>query len=165
MQASTINGHRTRRNGILQNDLYAGQQIYNRVRMLKVPENGKRISRVNPREEWVVVDVPELRIVPDDPWNNAQLKKSKYRNHQFHKSHCAKRLLSGLLRCGECDGGFTVVATGRYGCSTRREKGTCNNNKRTSVEEVECRVHDWQRTILPAHQTQEPENLLRNIDS
>jgi len=154
--ASTNDGHRTRRNGILQNDLYAGQQIYNRVRMLKVPETGKRISRINPRDEWVVVDVPELRIVSDNLWNKVQSKKSEYRNHPFHKSRRAKHLLSGLLSCGECDGGFTVVATGRYGCCTRREKGTCNNNRRISVEEVERRVLDGiqDRLLNPIYLTE-----------
>ena len=36
--ASTINGHRGRRNGILQNELYTGKLVHNRVRMLRDPE-------------------------------------------------------------------------------------------------------------------------------
>jgi hypothetical protein len=57
--ASTINGHRGRRNGILQNELYKGQLIHNRVRMLRDPDTGKRISRLNAETEWVRVETPE----------------------------------------------------------------------------------------------------------
>ena len=50
--ASTINGNRGRRNGILQNELYRGQLIHNRVRIVEHPDTGRRISRVNPESEW-----------------------------------------------------------------------------------------------------------------
>ena len=45
--ASTINGNRLRRNGILNNELYTGRITYNRQRFLKDPETGKRIARLN----------------------------------------------------------------------------------------------------------------------
>ncbi|HSA66187.1 MAG TPA: recombinase family protein, partial [Methyloceanibacter sp.] len=35
--ASTINGNRQRVNGILQNPIYAGELLWNRVRMVKDP--------------------------------------------------------------------------------------------------------------------------------
>ncbi len=34
-------------------------------------------------------------------------------------------LLSGLLVCGQCSGGYSKINTDRYGCSTSRNKGTC----------------------------------------
>ena len=55
--ASTINGNATRGNGILQNPIYAGRQVWNRVRMVKDPDTGRRVSRPNPPEEWVVAEV------------------------------------------------------------------------------------------------------------
>ena len=45
--ASTINGSRSRQNGILQNRLYIGQIVWNRQRFVKNPATGKRVSRVN----------------------------------------------------------------------------------------------------------------------
>ena len=52
--ASTINGSRRRRNGILHNELlYTGRITYNRQRFVKDPETGKRIARPNPEHEWV----------------------------------------------------------------------------------------------------------------
>jgi site-specific DNA recombinase len=41
--ASTIAGSRTRRNGILQNELYGGQIVWNRQRFIKDPDTGRRV--------------------------------------------------------------------------------------------------------------------------
>ncbi len=138
--ASTINGHRGRRNGILQNELYVGFLIYNRIRMLKDPETGRRISRVNPKETWVVVEVPNLRIVTDEIWNQVQALKARWGSQLAHKSRRPKRLLSGLLRCSVCGGAFTIARPGRYGCSARREKGTCDNGHQILATTLERRV-------------------------
>ncbi len=56
--ASTINGSRQRRNGILNNELYLGRITYNRQRFVKDPETGKRVSRLNPEHEWITTEVP-----------------------------------------------------------------------------------------------------------
>lgn len=56
--ASTINGDRARGSGILHNRLYAGQLVWNRVRMIKAPATAKRVSRVNPVDEQRVTPVP-----------------------------------------------------------------------------------------------------------
>ena len=138
--ASTINGHRGRRNGILQNELYKGLLIHNRVRMVRDPDTGKRISRVNHKDEWVSTEVPELRIVSDELWDGVQAIKSRYASKPAHKCRRAKRLLSGLLSCGECGGAFTLVRPGKYGCATHREKGTCTNARQISVDQLERRV-------------------------
>ncbi len=47
--ASTINGNMQRGTGLLQNELYAGRLVWNKVRMVKDPDTGKRISRPNPK--------------------------------------------------------------------------------------------------------------------
>ncbi len=138
--ASTINGHRARRNGILQNELYRGKVIYNRVRMVNDPDTGKRISRMNPESEWVIIEAPELRIVPDGLWQKVQLIKARYARQPAHKSRRPKRLLSGLLTCGECGGSYTIVRPGKYGCATHREKGTCANGRQISADILEHRV-------------------------
>jgi site-specific DNA recombinase len=138
--ASTINGHRGRRNGILQNELYKGLLIHNRVRMVKDPDTGRRISRVNHQGEWVSIEVPELRIVSDELWGSVQQTRRGYRGQAAQNCRRPKRLLSGLLTCGECGGAFTLVRPGKYGCSTHREKGTCTNASQISVNQLEGRV-------------------------
>jgi site-specific DNA recombinase len=61
--SSTINGNAKRRNGILKNPIYSGKNIWNRVRMVKDPSTGRRVSRINPENEWQSVEVEKWRIV------------------------------------------------------------------------------------------------------
>jgi DNA invertase Pin-like site-specific DNA recombinase len=62
--ASTINGNRRRRNGILSNVNYIGQIDYNRQRFKKDPATGNRQARLNAADDWVRNDeVPHLRII------------------------------------------------------------------------------------------------------
>ena len=63
--ASTINGNLKRRSGFLYNEIYIGLLVFNRIKMVKDPETGKRISRPNPPETWQVMEVSHLRIVDD----------------------------------------------------------------------------------------------------
>ena len=60
---STIHGNRQRGTGILNNELYVGRLVWNRLRYMKDPETGKRVSRLNPETDWIIQDVPELRII------------------------------------------------------------------------------------------------------
>ena len=66
--ASTINGNATRGHGLLLNPIYAGRLIWNRVRMVRDPDTGRRVSRPNPESEWQTADVPELAIVDAETW-------------------------------------------------------------------------------------------------
>ena len=50
-------------------------------------------------------------------------------------------LLSYLLKCGCCGGGFSKVSQDHYGCSTARNKGTCDNRLTVRQEELEGMVH------------------------
>lgn len=49
-------------------------------------------------------------------------------------------IFSGLLRCGECGGTYTVYTGGKLICSTYREKGTCTNRRTPSRAKVEERA-------------------------
>lgn len=67
---STIHGNPTRGLGILNNKLYVGKLLWNRLRYIKDPDTGKRASPLNPGSEWVIQDVLELRIVQQDVWGD-----------------------------------------------------------------------------------------------
>lgn len=45
---TAIRGHGTRGTGLLNNELYVGRLIWNRLRYLKDPQTGNRVSRLNP---------------------------------------------------------------------------------------------------------------------
>jgi site-specific DNA recombinase len=146
--ASTINGNQKRRNGILNNELYLGRIIYNRQRFVKDPDTGKRQSRPNPQTLWVITHVPELQIIDQDTWDKTQSLKQRYFSHRGNKRQIKKRLLSGLVKCGDCGGSMTIVNRQRYSCSAKREKGTCDNPAGIQAELLESRVIEGLKNIL-----------------
>ncbi len=131
---STINGNRRRGTGILNNALYIGELVWNRQRFIKDPATGKRVTRLNPESEWVRKSVPQLRVVDQALWDAAKARQRALDARQpgFWKRQRPQYLLSGLLRCGVCGGGFSKINATSYGCSAARNKGdSACSNKRT----------------------------------
>ena len=62
---SSIKEDAKRGAGLLNYDLCIAPLVCNRQRFVKNPETGRKVSRINPPEEWIVVDVPELRMFDD----------------------------------------------------------------------------------------------------
>jgi DNA invertase Pin-like site-specific DNA recombinase len=135
---TTIRGHTLRRTGILHNELYIGRLVWNKQRYVKEPSTGKRLARINPENEWVIQDVPELRIVDDDLWHrvqhrlagirgSARVRKAQATKFWLHRR--SKHLLTGLTCCGDC--GALLAAAGKdyLSCSAARRLGTCTNRK------------------------------------
>ena len=145
---TTLRGQADRGTGILNNSLYVGRLEWNRCSYIKDPRTGKRVARPNPRDLWEIVEVPALRIVEDDLWDAAKLRQHEASfqiqrdesGNALNRAHRRKFLLSGLLKCGHCGGGFTILAQDRYGCATRRSKGTCDNSATVTRGEIEARV-------------------------
>ena len=68
----------------------------------------------------------------------------------LNRAHRKKFLLSGLLKCGCCGGNMAILAKDRYGCSTRKRKGTCDNATSITRAQVEGRVLASLKTKLLA---------------
>jgi len=144
--ASTIYGNRRRGTGIINNELYVGRLIWNRQRFLKDPDTGKRVARHNPEEEWVIAEVPHLRIIDQELWEQTKTRQKKLDEQpQFWAKQRPKNLFSYLLTCGCCGGGMSKVSADRYGCSSSRNKGICTNRLTIKQENLE-------HTILEALQ-------------
>ena len=142
---STINGSLKRGTGILNNELYIGRMVWNRLRYVKNPDTGKRVSRLNPSSEWITTDVPHLRIVPDELWSAAKERQAQCRRAvaSTGKLAAAKRpryLFSGLTKCGACGAGFIMGSANRLMCFGARDQGTCSNKLTIRRDEVEARV-------------------------
>jgi site-specific DNA recombinase len=69
---STINGNWRRGTGILNNELYIGRLVWNRLAYVKNPDTGKRVSRPNDQSALIVTDVPQLRIIDQDLWKRVK---------------------------------------------------------------------------------------------
>ena len=141
-RGSTIYGDRKRKNGILQNQLYVGKLIFNRTRKIVDPRTRKALIRANPESEWLIEDVPELRIVDDQLWQSVQDVLGMVQARRPERSRRPKHMLSGIVRCGVCGGAWTVIGRERWGCSRHREGGpaACSNNRTTETASMEERV-------------------------
>jgi DNA invertase Pin-like site-specific DNA recombinase len=145
---TTIRGQEDRGTGLINNTLYIGQLSWNRCSYVKDPRTGKRVARVNAASEREIVAVPELRIVDQELWDQVKARQAaigfeisadKVANRLSAK-HRPQFLLSGLLLCGCCGGGYTIIGKDRYGCATRRGKGTCSNGQTIMRQHIEARV-------------------------
>ena len=145
---STIHGNWRRGTGILNNELYIARLVWNRQRFIKDPNTGKRQARLNPEQEWIIEDVPHLRIVHQELWDRVkdrqQITRERVKtNTNGVRSERARRpryLLSGLLTCGTCGGGFSKISQHHYGCSTNRNKGICDNRLSMRRDVIEAAV-------------------------
>jgi len=145
---TTIRGQFDRGTGLLNNTVYVGRIEWNRTAYVKDPRTGKRVARIRDRKEREIVDLPELRIIDDELWNRVKDRQKALRfeigrDHQgnaLNRAHRRKFLLSELLTCGHCGGGYTIIGQDRYGCATRRSKGTCGNSQTITRQAIEARV-------------------------
>lgn len=151
---STLRGHAKRGTGLINNELYIGRLIWNRLRYVKNPDTGRRVSRINPPEEWVVTEVPELRIVDDALWWAVKDRQSELsaryatvieatraaHANRLNATHRPRHLLSGLLECGVCGGSYTMRGQDRYGCSNHVMNGSCANGGGIARSVLEGRV-------------------------
>jgi DNA invertase Pin-like site-specific DNA recombinase len=162
---STLRGHAARGTGLINNELYIGKLVWNRLRYIKDPATGKRVSRINPREKWITTEVPELRIVDDDLWQAAKARQGelamKYANvitatraaqaNRLNSTHRPRSLLSGLLVCGCCGccgGPYALRGQDRYACSNHVMNGSCTNSRSITRTALEARMLEGLRARL-----------------
>lgn len=163
---TTLRGQVDRGTGVLNNALYRGAIVWNRCGYIKDPKTGKRVARPNPPHLWETVAVPELRIVDEALWERAKMRQQRQRealakqrpiagdtrakDNPLNRTHGPRFLLSGRLRCGRCGGTFAMVGRDRFACSTRKQKGTCDNGVTITRQEIEARVLDGLKERLMA---------------
>lgn len=121
--------------------------------MAKNPATGRRVIRPNPREAWIVHEVPELTIISKELFEAARKRKAERGFGQPEHQRRPKYLLSGLLRCPSCGGGLTTFGKDRTGrkrvrCSTHTESGTCTDNRTYYLDVIEEAVLSGLRVEL-----------------
>ena len=145
---STINGNRERGTGILNNELYIGKLVWNRLRYMKDPVTGKRRSRLNPEKDWVIKDLPKLRLVQKELWDAVKERQSEMtrdtrpdtKGKDFWQLQRPRYLLSGLMKCGACGASYTKYGLHRFGCSATRDRATCTNHLTIHGDEIELAI-------------------------
>ena len=147
-QDTTIRGHAKRGTGILRNELYIGRLVWNRQRFIRDPQTGKRISRMNPADEWIIEDVPELRIVDDELWGRTKGRLDEIaaspvamaiRESAFWTRKRAQNILTGLVHCGACGHPMAAVGKDYLRCSRAHRNALCTSKasiRRSTLEEI-----------------------------
>ena len=144
---TTIRGHAGRGTGILRNELYIGRLVWNRMRFLKDPATGKRVSRPNPRAEWVVEMVPELRLIDQETWERAAERLGAIRAASgadtlppgFWACRRPRHVLTGKVFCGVCGGVFGAIGRDYLGCTAAHRQGVCAHRaavRRDALEDI-----------------------------
>ncbi len=122
---------------MLHRPLYKGEIVWNEYQ--KIVRGGTKKRRRRQERDWIRLDAPELRIVPEDLWTtvHARLGRTKDQAHSGFRDVDSKYLLTGMARCAHCGGPMTIVGQdyhrkkGRfYGCAYYRKRGSaiCKNS-------------------------------------
>jgi site-specific DNA recombinase len=68
------------------------------------------------------------------------LRRAEAGRNRLNQTHRRQFLLSGLLVCGICGGGYTIRGQDRYACANHANRGTCANGRTISRKAIEARV-------------------------
>ena len=157
---SAIHGDPRDGTGILNNSLYSGIRTWNRAHYIVNPDTGKRTRKVNEGENWVLTEMPELRIVPAELWERVKARQQMIadKSAQMRATHGEqartgagpKYLLSSLLTCGECGANLIMLDRHRYGCARHKDRGpaACTNNLKVDRKYLERTLLDIMKRRL-----------------
>jgi len=133
---------------ILRRELYRGVIIWNRTR--KVHRGGTKGQAKRPESEWVRLEAPDLRIVPEALWQAVEARRRRAAESYLRQPRTGQLggrrsggdfespyLLSGLGQCGVCGGSLVAMTRGHgrrrakfYGCAYHHKRGAtvCSNS-------------------------------------
>lgn len=153
-RAWTIDNIRGRSDtGILRNNTYQGLLIYGRTKSRRHPVTGKRTFVSTPREEWKIVEAPELRIVEPETWDAVQEELGRRRKRHLAVVTPGRRAaypLTARIRCATCGSHMVIGGQRTYRCADRRlHPERCSNNRGIALETLERtavqQVLNWMR--------------------
>jgi site-specific DNA recombinase len=133
-------------NKILQNELYVGVYVRNKIRKVRNPNSGKRVPRPS-LDGPLCVEMPHLRIVDQDLWDAAQrVRQERAHKHGVKRTEVERATVSrlmhpfmGLFRCAECGGKMITCGRGRekgdryLSCSAAHWRRQCSHSKSYSL--------------------------------
>jgi len=150
----------------LNNPLYRGVIVFGKTRQITTREGKHKVAV--PEQDWVRVERPELRVVPEPLWKAVQRRKAEMfkRYERTAKGRLqgrpemsldAKHLLAGFCVCSVCGGRLVVWATStkkanyRYLVCNRHRAGTCGNKRSVPLEPLtQAIVSHFTKDVLTA---------------
>lgn len=76
---------------ILRNERYRALIIWNRTQKTRDTETGRTKTRPRPKQEWVQVQAPELRIISDEIWKQVQAKRRQKQGPRLYLGAVPRR--------------------------------------------------------------------------
>jgi len=170
---------------MLRNPIYRGERIFNRSEWIKDHETGRRRRFERPESEWVREEQPDLAIISAETFDAVQAE-TRRRGNRYLRTEDGRRLagplpgcghqrparhvLSGLLECGECGGGFHATnGAERYGCGWHRGRGpvVCSNTLTVARSALEERIFGAirERILVPDAVAYAVERALSHVRS
>ncbi len=99
--------------------------------------------------------MPELCLIDQTVWNAVKARQTRL---AFDKTEATanpmndrrrpKRLFAGLVKCGCCGGGYSMISKDLLGCATARNKGTCDNRLNIRRDALEASILNGLRKHL-----------------
>jgi site-specific DNA recombinase len=140
---------------MLLRELYRGVIVWNRT--ARVIRRGERHKRQRAADEWLRVEAPALRLVPEPLWSAAHARLAGTRAAYLRVRHGdaggrpvngaeGRYLMTGLGQCGVCGGGMFIHTGPRrapsYGCMAYHTRGrtVCANNLEVPLEATDHAV-------------------------
>ena len=136
---------------MLRRERYRGVVVYGQMK--KTYRRGTKAREVRPASQVVRVEVPHLRIVPEDLWLAVEARCADEAHTATTRKggRPPKYMLTGLARCAEC-GGPIHARKGKagsapammYGCAYHHDRGNvvCANALRRPMADVDARWVD-----------------------
>ena len=137
--------------------LYRGQVVYGKTRWEY--RRGRKYKVARPEGEWLTVEAPALRIVPEDLWRAAHERLDRTRQTYLRQTGGklwgrpeagieARHLLTGFVTCGTCGGALHAIKrTSRRGrpvvyftCNNWRVNGACTNALSLPLQALDATV-------------------------
>jgi len=117
---------------MLRNPLYTGHVRWNVSQFVRDPDSGKHKRRRRAEAEWVSHRDESLRVVPDEIFEQVQLRMQAFANNdkRLKSGGKAKYLLSGLMYCETCGANYVLGDKEKYVCSSYINGRACSNDVR-----------------------------------
>ena len=163
--------------------LYLGEVIYNKTK--KRNPWGIQQQRKRPEREWIKIPTPQLQIVSNAEWKVAHDRLDATRSSYLRGSKGElwgrpastldlKYLLTGLVKCGLCNGSLYVRSSSRksqralfYGCTNFHLRGrtACTNSMLIPMEAANSAVLKIlkQEVLHPAQRIQSSKKQSRSL--
>ncbi|MEM9111803.1 MAG: recombinase family protein [Planctomycetota bacterium] len=143
---------------LLANELYVGTRIYNRTRTVWDKETGEFSRKPNSMDQWVVKEMPELRIIDQGLWDRLRSRAEeiaamsprtgkKLDRQQRAMPECRvndlypSSIVDGVLYCGDCGRPMRLIRSGendkQYACpSGNNEIHDCTFHSSKSLNQI-----------------------------